>query len=192
MILDLLKKRSSVRSFMDKEIPKDIIELILETGRLSPSGANEQAWKFGVITDRELIAKASECAYNQVWIKGAPLLIVLCTNVVEDKRGAREIQKRRFPKFSSKIDEMDKELYSCLNLEEHQTKIPGTHMALAAWEHGIGSTWVSYFRVHKVSELLGLPTNIIPSEILVFGYPDAEPSPRPKKSIEDIVFYNKY
>ena len=49
MILDLLKKRCSDRTFSDAAIPRSTIDYILECGRLSPSGGNEQPWKFGVM-----------------------------------------------------------------------------------------------------------------------------------------------
>ncbi|MDF2531035.1 MAG: nitroreductase, partial [Clostridia bacterium] len=136
MLIDIIKRRGSVRSFAVKEISPDIINVILEVGRLSPSGGNEQAWKFGVITDRSLIEQISDSAYKQSWIKTSPLLIVLCTTIVEDERGGREIQKRRFPQYSEEITNMDPYLYAALNSEEHQTKIPGTHMVLQAMEYG--------------------------------------------------------
>ncbi|HUV84964.1 MAG TPA: nitroreductase family protein [Methanosarcinales archaeon] len=192
MLVDILKKRCSVRNFEDKEIRPDMIDAILEAGRLSPSGGNEQAWKFGVITDISLIEQIAEAAYKQSWIKTAPLLIVLCTTMVEDERGGREIQKRRFPKHSEAISNMDKYLYLALNSEEHQTKIPGTHMVLQALEYGIYSTWISYFEVDKVSRLLKLPKLCIPSEIIAFGYPADKPSSKDKKCKEEIIFYNKF
>lgn len=192
MIADLMKKRCSIRSFLDKEISEDILGAILEAGRLSPSGGNEQPWKFGVITEKSLIKSIAGISYNQVWFEDAPLLIVLCARVVEDKRGAREIQKRRFPKWIHAIENMDKELYSCLNMEEHQTKIAGAHMAVQALEYGIFSTWVSYFDAEKLISLLNLPPLIIPSEILVFGYPDGDEKPKPRESLDKLVFYNNY
>lgn len=192
MLLDILRKRTSVRSFAEDGIPQNVLMDILEAGRLSPSGGNEQAWKFGVITDKAMIERLSEAAYKQNWIKTSPLLIVLCTTIVEDERGGREIQKNRFTKFREKIGEMDKYLYSALNSEEHQTKIPGTHMILQALEYGVYSTWISYFEVNKVSELLRLPKLTIPSEIIAFGYPKEEPKVRAKKALEQIVFYNQY
>lgn len=192
MIVDLLRTRYSARSFTDREIPGEILGAILEAGRLSPSGGNEQPWTFGVITDKGLIKDIAGISYNQSWVEAAPLLIVLCTKVVEDKRGAREIQKRRFPKWSQAIESMDKELYSCLNLEEHQTKIAGTHMAIQALEHGVFSTWVSYFDAEKLGSLLKLPELTIPSEILAFGYPEREGNSRPKKELDRLVFYNRY
>lgn len=192
MLADLLKKRCSVRHFTEEKITPDIIRSILEAGRLSPSGGNEQAWRFGAITDGELIKRIAEAAYGQKWIASAPLLIVLCTTIVSDERGGREIQRRRFPQYREAIAEMDKKLYSALNQEEHQTKIPGTHMVLQALEYGIGSTWVSYFDAGKVAGLLNLPELCIPSEILVFGYPAEERVPRAKKSLEELVFYNRF
>lgn len=192
MILDLLKKRCSIRNFKNTKIPEEVIEYIIEAGRLSPSGGNEQPWKFGIITDREKIEKISDIAYGQRWIKTSQLLIVLCTKIVEDERGGRDIQIRRFPEWKDEIINMDKDLYSKLNTEEHQTKIPGTHMILAALEHGVKSTWVSYFEVDKVSKLLQLPTNYIPSEIIAFGYTDEDDKIRTKKSKDEVTFYNSY
>jgi hypothetical protein len=66
---------------------------------------------------------------------------------VGDERGGRDIQKNRFPEYKEAIEKMDQDLYWALNQEEHQTKIAGTHMALVALEHGVGSCWVSRFDV---------------------------------------------
>jgi nitroreductase len=192
MIVELLGKRVSVRKYQDKPIPPAILQTILEAGRLSPSGGNEQPWIFGVITDSELIADIAKLAYRQTWIAQAPLLIVLCTIGVGDGRGGRDVQRMRYPEYTALIDGMDQELYWALNQEEHQTKIVGTHMALAALEHGIGSCWVSRFEVKRLARLLGLPENHLPSEILVFGYPKANGKTSAKKSLDEVVFYNHY
>lgn len=192
MIVDLLRTRCSMRKLKQMPIPQDTIDYIIEAGRLSPSGGNEQPWMFGIINDKELISKIAVASYNQEWIASAPLLIVLCTTIVEDERGARDIQVSRFPELKNEILNIDKALYSRLNSEEHQSKIPGTHMVLAALEHGVYSTWVSYFKVSEVSELLDLPSSYIPSEILVFGYPEGAVKPRVKKKKDEIAFFNSY
>jgi nitroreductase len=188
-ITDLLKTRASVRKFQNLPVPQTVLDDILLAGRLSPSGGNEQPWRFGVITNPALITQIAQTAYRQTWIAHAPLLIVLCTVFASDERGGREIQIQRYPEHANIIRCMDRQLYWALNQEEHQTKIAGTHMILAAQEHGLGSCWVSYFAVQAVAKLLDLPEDIFPSEILVFGYPEKEPKPTPKKSLEDIVFF---
>jgi nitroreductase len=192
VILDLLRKRSSVRAFQDRSVPVEAIETILEAGRLSPSGGNEQPWLFGVITDRDRIARVAEVSCGQDWIARAPLLIVLSAVCVGDERGGRDIQKDRFPRFRTAIEEMDQDLYRALNQEEHQTKIAGAHMALAALELGIASCWVSRFDVHRLAGLLGLPRGCMPSEILVFGYPEGTTEKAPRKSIGEVIFRDRY
>ena len=42
MLLDLLKSRYSCRNFSRKVISNDIIDYMLECGRLSASGGNDQ------------------------------------------------------------------------------------------------------------------------------------------------------
>jgi len=192
MIVELLRSRYSVRKFQDRPIPEDVVQTILDAGRLSPSGGNEQPWLFGVITDRELIAGVAELAYRQEWIAKAPLLIVLCAVGVDDRRGGRDIQKMRYPEHAATIDAMDRDFYLALNQEEHQTKIAGTHMVLAAWERGIGSCWISRFRVRSLADLLGLRDGCLPSEILAFGYPEGEFRISRKKSMDEVVFRNHY
>ncbi len=192
MITELLRTRFSVRQFQDQPVPDNVLHDILEAGRLSPSGGNEQPWTFGVITDRTLIAQAAEIAHRQAWIAQAPLLIVLCTLGVGDDRGGRDIQLQRFPEHAEAISKMDQELYWALNQEEHQTKIAGTHMALAALEHGVGSCWISRFEVKRMAELLCLPKGVIPSEILVLGYPKQKCTPTQKKALDEVVFYNTF
>lgn len=188
MILELLKQRCSVRNFSDQAIPPETIDYILECGRLSPSGGNEQPWKFGLVKDSASISKIADIAYGQKWIESSGFLVILCTVVVSDERGGRDIQIARFPEYTREIKNMDKDLYSKLNQEEHQTKIAGTHMVLAALEHGIGSTWISRFKVKELSSLLNLPAGCIPSEIIAFGYPENKMRPTKRKEMDDILF----
>jgi nitroreductase len=192
VIVDLLRKRFSVRRFQNRPVPDEVLGDMLEAGRLSPSGGNEQPWAFGILTDRDLIARVAEIAYGQRWIASAPLLIVLCTRGVGDERGGRDIQRARFPEHAAAIARMDQDLYWALNQEEHQTKIAGTHMALAALEHGVGSCWVSRFEVRRLAELLCLPAGWVPSEILTLGYPEQVRPAAPKKPVQEVVFFNVY
>ena len=188
MITTLLQQRTSIRKFQKRPIPEEVIQEMLEAARLSPSGGNEQPWVFGVITDCARIKDISKLAHGQKWIGSAPLLIVLCTVCVEDARGGRDIQKYRYPQYAWDIAQMPQPLYWALNQEEHQTKIPGTHMVLVALEYGVGSCWVSRFDVKGLAQLLNLPDHYLPSEILVFGYPEFEQTRRSKKSLDEIVF----
>jgi nitroreductase len=49
-----VKSRRSIRKFIDKEVPPEIIQSILEAARWSPSWGNTQSWNFHVITGEPL------------------------------------------------------------------------------------------------------------------------------------------
>ena len=51
----VIYKRRSVRLFNGKQVPKDMVERIIEAGRFAPSAGNCQPWAFVVIQDQELI-----------------------------------------------------------------------------------------------------------------------------------------
>ncbi len=192
MLKDLLIQRNSVRQFQDRTIPPEVIEAILEAGRLSPSGGNEQPWIFGVVTDKDQIGEITQIAARQMWLAHAPLLIILCTVFVDDIRGGRDIQCERFPEYAPVFKNLDQGIYWALNQEEHQTKIAGTHMVLAALGYGMGSCWVSRFDVVRLAKYFNLPSGVLPSEILAMGYPAGKQKLIPKKSLVDLVFYGKY
>ena len=64
-------------------------------------------------------------------------------------------------------------------------------MMLAAWNLGIGSTWMMHFIPEAVSAEFSLPENIVPVCILVMGYPSRNAAPSPshdaRKSIAEMV-----
>ena len=192
MLLELLQKRYSCRDFSDKAIPGEIIRYMLECGRLSASGGNEQPWKFGVVTDKEMIreiAGAASVNYRQDWIAKSPLVIVLCTQLFDTSD--EEIGMNRFPSLHDKLQAVDRELYSRINMEEHQTKIPGEHMVLAALEHGIYSTWVSSVNCEKVARLIGAEGYLV-TNVIAFGYPARLREATPKKDLAKITFMNHF
>jgi nitroreductase len=192
MIVDLLRRRASVRVFRDEPVPRDVIAQMVDAARLSPSGGNEQPWLFGIVTERRLIGAIADASYGQDWIASAPLVVVLCAVITADERGGRDVLMKRFPPLAESIAGMPKDLYAALTLEEHQTKIAGAHMALAALEHGVYSTWISLFDVDRVGGLLRLPAGVVPSEMLAFGYPGVAAGQKPKKSKGEVVFLDTF
>ena len=171
MISTLMKRRSSIRHFDNKPISKANINKILNSARLSLSIGNSQPWVFGVITNKKEINAISEASYKQIWINNSPLLITLCSDISDTNETLKNIVYKRFPSLENDISKIDNNIYSYIFSCEHQTKIPGSIMMLQALELGIYSTWTTYFDVLKVSEILNLPAQYLPSEIIAFGYP---------------------
>lgn len=51
---ELCKTRRTIREFSQRPIPREVLELILETAGTAPSGANKQPWRFVVVTDPDI------------------------------------------------------------------------------------------------------------------------------------------
>lgn len=54
-VIENILSRRSVRSYIDKNVSKENLEILMNTGRYAPSGRNMQTWKFTAITNQELI-----------------------------------------------------------------------------------------------------------------------------------------
>src|SRR5512136_2847570 len=78
-LIDVVLNRRSIRSYEPKEIPKDVLDKILEAGRQAPSAANQQPWHFIVLTDSEIKKELSKGMFNR-FIKDAPVTIVGCAH----------------------------------------------------------------------------------------------------------------
>lgn len=75
-VLDIAKKRYSVRTYEDKPVEKEKLEKILASAHVAPTAANLQPVKLLVVQDKERlksIAKAGNI-YN------APLAIIVCAD----------------------------------------------------------------------------------------------------------------
>jgi len=79
--IDILKLRRSVRAFQNKEIPRKILEDLIEVARFSPTARNVQPWEFIVITKSETLKKISELGENARLMAGAKACIaVFCAD----------------------------------------------------------------------------------------------------------------
>mgnify|MGYP001613649114 CR=1 FL=1 len=76
-IYSLIKKRKSIRSFLDKPVERNKITKILDAGHWAPSGLNNQPWRFVVIKDKPIKDKISEFSKYSYIIKGADCLILV-------------------------------------------------------------------------------------------------------------------
>lgn len=154
-ILEIIKKRRSIREFQKKEIPEKIIDHLIEALIWAPSAGNLQSRKFYFIFNQKTKDKLAEAALDQEFITQAPLLIVGCTN--------NEIQW--------KYGEIGKKLYSICDVSASIE-----NMMLLATELGLGTCWVGTFEEKKVSKILNLPANLKPIVICPVGYSTERPS----------------
>ena len=67
----------AVRAFQSTPISSEQVQHILESGRLTGSGSNQQPWHFIVVDDSIELQKLAEVAKSGPYIAQAPLAIVV-------------------------------------------------------------------------------------------------------------------
>ena len=162
-LVDIVLSRRSVRRYKKKEIPKDVLDKILEAGRQAPSAVNKQPWHFIILTDEEIKKKLSRGFFNR-FIKDSPVTIVGCAH--------KDLIAGKWSTIS--------------------TSIALQNMVVAAWSMGVGSCWIGDFNEEKVKRLLGIPAKWKVVALVSFGYPDEKPQPRRKKPLKKIISFNKF
>jgi len=168
---EAIKKRSSIRSFLDKKPDEKIIHEIIEYAHLAPSAGNMQARDFIIIDDDNTKRKLSLASLNQEFVYEAPYDIVVCANL---------------DRISS-YGHRGKDLYSIQG-----SAAVVEHILLLAVEYGLGTCWVGAFNEKKVSEILDLPSQVRPIAIIPIGYPRKESKSTSRIDTKKLIHYNKW
>ena len=167
---ELIRYRESIRNYdPDRPVPKEILERILDAGRLAPSAHNLQPWKFLVISSSPLLEKVKAC-YTREWIKDTPHILVVI--------GLRDQAWNRN--------------YDGYNSVETDVAIAMTHIILAAENEGVGACWIAAYNPVLLKEALSPEKNEIIFGITPLGYskPGFQKSLiKKRKSLEDIVTF---
>lgn len=93
-VIEALKSRCSVRKFESRQIDKEILQEIIDCGRLAPTARNVQAWEFVVITDPARLKElGSMLEYGKFTAQAGACVIVLSKDtkyILEDGSAATE------------------------------------------------------------------------------------------------------
>jgi len=147
-LLELAKKRYSVRKYTDEKVSPDELELILEAGRVAPTGKNAQPQRLIVAQSDEALAKIKKAARTY----DAPIAILVCADTSE--AWVRP--------------------YDGKNISDIDASIVTTHMMLQATELGLGSLWICWFDPVVIREEFSLPDNLVPVNIMLVGHANEE------------------
>ena len=177
--LDMLTNRRSVRKFTDKEVPREVIEKIVETARMAPSWKNTQTARFTAVYDQDIKKKIAEegtlgFVQNTATINASPVLIV------ETTVGKRSGYERDGSFTTAKGT----------HWESFDAGIAAQTFCLAAYEQGLGTIIMGYFDEDMIKELLGIDDeDMRVSAVIGLGYPAEEPVAPPRKDVEKLLTF---
>jgi len=75
---EILLTRIETRDFADDQtIPDQVIQKVIEAGRLAPSAMNRQPWKFVIIRDREKLKKLAEINSHARYVEKSAFAVAI-------------------------------------------------------------------------------------------------------------------
>ncbi len=159
--LTLVQERHSVRSYEERKVEKEKVDLILEAGRMAPTGCNRQGEKLFVVASSSGLEKLGKAANTY----GAPMAIIVAMK--KDSSWVRP--------------------YDGKDLIDIDASIITDHMMLQSAELGLGSCWVCNFKSDILIRELEIPLDYVPVNILLLGYEKENKSTKSRKDISEIV-----
>lgn len=198
----VMAERVSIRAYLDKPIPQDILDKIIEAGRRAPSGENAQPWYFIVTKDKATNRKLGRL--GQIG-SGRRFTGEFVTGKMQARfAGLTDPTKREaaFKKLTSGTVSAflaDAPVNITVVGDKYVWDTPFDcsaaleNMHLMAHALGIGACWVNACTMdirdeNELHEILGIPKWCKALSILSLGYPDKPRAPRKRKATEDIVF----
>ena len=162
-MIELLRKRRSIRKYTDETIDPKSVEILIESLLRAPSSRDIKPWEFIVVDDPVLLTSLSEAKeHGSQFLRGAQLGIVVCADGTK-----------------SDVWVEDCSIVSIL-------------VQMTALSLGLGSCWIQ-IRKRRHSEkttaeryihkLLGLPRHIRVESIISIGHPGETKAPVAKNKL---------
>lgn len=163
-MINLLRKRRSIRKFTADKIPTEAIETIVEAALRSPSSRGLNPWEFILVDDPEILRKLSGSKqHGAEFLASAPFAIVVCADSTRS----------------------DVWIEDC--------SIAAIIIQLTALSLGLGSCWAQIRNRMNASgksagsciqELLSLPDEVVVEAVIGIGYPAEKKRPVPAGQLQ--------
>jgi nitroreductase len=160
---DFIFQRRSVRKYLKKDIPDELITELLKAAMAAPSACAKDPWRFIVVKKRDSLTKITEFLPNGKMLVSAAAGIAVCGDIEAAHAG-----------------EISFLLQDCSAAIEN--------ILLTASNMGLGACWLGVHprkdRIDNLSAFFGLPGNVIPVSMIALGWPDESHPPRTRYRAE--------
>ena len=152
----LIAGRRTIRSFKPEPVARELLERLVDVGRLAPSAANLQPLEFIVVDEAGLKAEIFACLKWAAYIAPAG-----------DPQPGKEPAAYIVTLANSKVRE---------KMFEYDIGAAMENMTLVALAEGVGSCWMLSIDRDKLRVALGVPEEYRVDSVLALGYPAEEPA----------------
>jgi nitroreductase len=206
---EIITSRRSIRKYLDKDVPDEVLTQAFEWARWAPSGGNFQSWKFLVVKNRDIIKRMADAVQvkvdtltswpeageyeenlerirnNATFFRQAPVVIAA---LGEQYKAIIDFILSKRGEKDPFVEEMMKGRLSAPTLIQ---QIGGfvAHLLLIFHNMGLGACWVtaSLLAKREIEEILEVPNGWDLMALIPAGYPAESPHAKPRKTVDDIM-----
>jgi len=164
-LYEILNARRSIRAYKKESLSEKKLIKVLEAAKLAQSANNRQPWRFVIIQDEENKRNIAEICKGRKWVADASVILAGVAVDTDYRMGNG--------RPASDID----------------LSIALTQISLAAVDQSLGTCWIGSFKYDEAMKFLKIPKDNILVGFMTLGYPDESPSPKSRKSLEEIIFH---
>ena len=195
-LLEGIRTTRAIRRLRPEPVPPELVRKVCEAGTFAPSGGNRQPWRFVAVTERERRAFVAERYRRAFHAYIAPAL--------------EAAQSPDFPEAKRR------NVRAALHLADHLHEAP-VHLFVAGWTRrgqpqlqalfpcvqnlllacravGLGASLTTVHRAHgrEIDEFLGLPEGCPSCALLPIGWPVGRYGRPPRRSVDELLFFERF
>ena len=203
-LMDVVRNRMTTRQFDPTYVvPREHYELILDAARHGPSGANAQPWHYIVVTKPETKKAIADYFVEEQRLRAKLKMKFPTPNYrgLEDAPGFIVVASdfrwtRAFPVLmdGSDLDKQYHENAERILLQSVAASTMSAHLAAAALGYNVW--WVTAIgqesAQNALKPLLGIPDDLAVIDIFLFGPPAKTPYKRWKKTLPQIMNWDRF
>ncbi|BCN31774.1 nitroreductase family protein [Anaeromicropila herbilytica] len=149
--MEAIFNRRSIRKYQDRPVEKEKIEKLLRAAMQAPSAANQQPWEYIVVEEKETLQKLADmCPYSKMTASAAVAFVAVAN------RDTIRFETAWQQDMGASVE----------------------NLLLEATDLDLGAVWLGVATAEAnakyISELFGLPENIMPFALIPVGYPDGQ------------------
>jgi nitroreductase len=170
---EILQQRRSVRKYLEKEVPMDIIHELIKEATFAPSAGNGQPWNFIIVNNKEMLKRMSDESKKNI------------LNRINSNPGDyAEKYRKMLENESFNVFYNAPCLIIILGKSDHKNllvdcALAASYLMMSATARNLGTCWVNLgteiYDKDMIDEL-GLPEDQKIVAPIILGYPEIIPS----------------
>ena len=200
--MKVIQDRRSIRDYTDEPVSESDLEMILETGRVAPSGENAQPWRFVIVKDVDTRKKIGAIAGGGSGRRFTAEFVTQkmqarFTDLKDEEKKKKVFEKLTSGKVSTFLADAPVNIVVCGKKDvwdmPYDTSAAIENMLLMVTALGLGACWVIAPCIdirdeERIKSLLGLPEGFKAVSIIAVGHPTRPHRPRPRLPMHELVF----